>query len=287
MGDSPTLLAVHRTRIRAEAPGVGNRGQTTFSLAFTKEIGGKTWSVPYFLTALILGALCACTQLTPRANVPYEERPSSNFNERRPNYVIIHYTTHDDAERSLSTLTDPMREVSAHYLVARGGAIYYLVDELARAWHAGDSYWGGTRDLNSASIGIELDNNGEEAFSEPQIESLLALLADLKARYKIPAANFLGHGDITPGRRSDPGARFPWRRLSEHGFGLWCEPPYPKVPEAADTALLLTALGYDTRDLEAAVAAFKRHFTPEDPAIEMTEEDRALLYCLVAKKTRE
>ncbi|HXV10155.1 MAG TPA: N-acetylmuramoyl-L-alanine amidase, partial [Burkholderiales bacterium] len=141
---------------------------------------------------MILAGLPACTQIAPRANVPYEERPSPNFNERRPNYVIIHYTSHDDAERSLSTLTDPMREVSAHYLVARDGTIYYLVDELARAWHAGDSYWGGTRDLNSSSVGIELDNNGEEPFSEPQIESLLKLLADLKVRYKIPAANFLG-----------------------------------------------------------------------------------------------
>jgi N-acetylmuramoyl-L-alanine amidase len=232
----------------------------------------------------VLATLGACTQITPRANVSYEERPSPNFNERRPNFVIIHYTTHDNAERSLSTLTDPLREVSAHYLVARDGTIYYLVDELARAWHAGDSYWGGTRDLNSASIGIELDNNGEEPFTEAQIESLLKLLADIKARYKIPAANFLGHGDVAPVRRSDPGRRFPWRRLAEHGFGLWCEPPYPKAPDAADTALLLAALGYDTRDLDAAVAAFKVHFVPDDPSEEMTAEDQALLYCLVAKK---
>jgi N-acetylmuramoyl-L-alanine amidase len=232
----------------------------------------------------VLAALCACTQITPRANVSYEERPSPNFNERRPNFVIIHHTTHDNAERSLATLTDPLREVSAHYLVARDGAIYCLVDELARAWHAGDSYWGGTRDLNSASIGIELDNNGEEPFTEPQIESLLELLADIRARYKIPAANFLGHGDVAPVRRSDPGRRFPWRRLAEHGFGLWCDPPYPVVPEAADAALLLTALGYDTRDLEAAVAAFKRHFIPDDLSEGITAEHQALLYCLVAKK---
>lgn len=236
---------------------------------------------------VVLAALFACTQITPRANVSYEERPSPNFNERRPNYVIIHYTSHDDAERSLSTLTDPVREVSAHYLVARDGTIYYLVDELARAWHAGDSYWGGTRDLNSSSIGIELDNNGEEAFTEPQIESLLTLLADLKARYKIPAANFLGHGDVTPARRKDPGRRFPWKRLAEQGFGLWCEPPYPQVPDAPDPALLLTALGYDTRDLDAAVAAFKVHFVPEDFSEEMTAEHQALLFCLVAKKTSD
>ena len=233
----------------------------------------------------ILVALCACTQIAPRANVPYEERPSPNFNERRPNYVIMHHTTHDDAERSLATLTDPVREVSAHYLVGRDGTIYYLVDELARAWHAGDSYWGGTRDLNSSSIGIELDNNGEEPFTEPQIASLLKLLADLKVRYKIPAANFLGHGDIAPGRKNDPGANFPWRLLAQHGFGLWCDPPYPAVAESADTALLLTALGYDTRDLDAAVAAFKRHYLPDDPSEVMSAEQQALLYCLVAKKS--
>jgi len=236
---------------------------------------------------LVLLALGACTQIAPRTNVPYKERPSPNFNERRPNFVVIHYTSHDNAERSLSTLTDPLREVSAHYLVARDGTIYYLVDELARAWHAGDSYWGGTRDLNSASIGIELDNDGEEPYSEQQIESLLLLLADIKARYKIPAANFLGHGDIAPTRRADPGRAFPWKRLAGRGFGLWCEPPYPKVPNDADTALLLTALGYDTRDLDAAIAAFKRHFAPGDLTIEITEENRGLLLCLVTNKARE
>lgn len=236
---------------------------------------------------VVLFALCACTQIAPRANVPYEERPSPNFNERRPNFVIIHYTSHDNAERSLSTLTDPVREVSAHYLVARDGTIYYLVDELARAWHAGDSYWGGTRDLNSVSIGIELDNNGEEPFAEAEIESLLLLLADLKVRYKIPTANFLGHEDIAPERRSDPGRAFPWKRLADRGFGLWCEPPYPEVPDNTDTVLMLTALGYDTRDLDAAIAAFKRHFTPDDFSEEMSAQDRALLYCLVTKKAGE
>jgi N-acetylmuramoyl-L-alanine amidase len=113
---------------------------------------------------------------------------------------------------------------------------------------------------------------------------LLKLLADLKARYKIPAANFLGHGDVAPVRRKDPGPRFPWKRLAEQGFGLWCELPYPPVPGAPDTALLLTALGYDTRDLDAAVAAFKVHFVPDDLSGEMSAEHQALLYCLVAKK---
>jgi N-acetylmuramoyl-L-alanine amidase len=236
---------------------------------------------------VVLLALCACTQIAPRANVPYVERPSPNFDQRRPNFVIIHHTSNDGAEHALSTLTDPLRRVSAHYLIARNGTIYYLVDELARAWHAGDSYWGGSRDLNSASIGIELDNNGYEPFTESQIESLLALLADLKKRYKIPTANFLGHGDVAPERKTDPSERFPWKRLAERGFGLWCEPPYAEVPGESDTAALLAAFGYDTADLDSAVGAFKRHFVPEDASDEVTAEHRALLTCLIAKKTRD
>lgn len=239
------------------------------------------WSAAGLVLVL---ALCACTQIAPRANVPYIERPSPNFDERRPNFVIIHHTSNDGAEHALSTLTDPLRRVSAHYLVARDGTIYYLVDEHARAWHAGDSYWGGSRDLNSASVGIELDNNGEEPFSEPQIESLLRLLADLKERYKVPTANFLGHGDVAPQRKNDPSARFPWRRLAERGFGLWCDPPYPEAPGEPDAAVLLAALGYDTGDLGAAIAAFKRHFVPQDSSEEVTAEQQALLSCLVARK---
>jgi len=236
---------------------------------------------------VLLLALCACTQITPRANVPYVERPSSNFDERRPNFVIIHHTSNDEAERALSTLTDPLRRVSAHYLIARDGTIYYLVDEMARAWHAGESYWGGSRDLNSASVGIELDNNGDEPFTEPQIESLLMLLADLQERYKIPTANFLGHGDVAPTRKTDPSRRFPWKRLAEHGFGLWCEPPYPLAPPELDDTTLLAAFGYDVWDSEAAVAAFKRHFVPEDASVEVTAEHRVLLNCLVIKKTSD
>lgn len=235
----------------------------------------------------VLLALCACTQLTPRANVSYFERPSPNFDERRPNFVIIHHTSNDGSERALSTLTDPLRRVSAHYLIARDGTIYYLVDELVRAWHAGESYWGGNRDLNSTSIGIELDNNGEESFAETQVESLLVLLADLKERYKIPMANFLGHGDVAPRRKNDPSARFPWKRLAEHGFGLWCDPPYPENPGEGDPAVLLAAFGYDTSDLAAAIAAFKRHFAPHDTSEELTEENRALLRCLIAKKASD
>lgn len=233
------------------------------------------------LTVVMLGA---CAQLPVRTSLPVEQRPSPNFNERRPNFVIIHHTSNDSAEPALRTLTSPAAEVSSHYLIRRDGGVVYLVDEMARAWHAGDSYWGGNRDLNSSSIGIELDNNGDEHFAEPMMQSLLVLLADLKARYRIPAANFLGHGDVAPGRKTDPSRHFPWKRLADAGFGIWCDPPYPTAPAGADDALLLTALGYDTVRLEAARAAFRRRFLAVENPARLNETERGLLYCLISRK---
>jgi N-acetylmuramoyl-L-alanine amidase len=230
-------------------------------------------------------AITACAPLQPAftivPGVRTEHRPSPNFDQRRPSYVVLHHTTDDTAEEALGTLTSAASRVSSHYLISRDGTIFYLVDEAARAWHAGESFWAGQRDLNSASIGIELDNNGIEPFGEPQIAALLVLLADLKARYKLPVTSFLGHGDIAPGRKVDPSALFPWRRLAQHGFGLWCDPPYPAAPAEVDTALLLQAFGYNVWNLDAAVSAFKRRFLPEDPSPIMTERDRSVLYCLV------
>ena len=237
--------------------------------------------------AILVLAAAACAPLPPRTGLPVEVRPSPNFDERRPNFVILHHTSDENAAQALATLRDPARKVSSHYLIARDGKIYYLVDELARAWHAGESYWGGNRDLNSASIGIELDNDGEEPFAGAQIEALLALLADIRERYGIPAANILGHGDVAPGRKVDPSRWFPWQQLAEHGFGLWCDPPYSPAPPDLDTATLLAVFGYDVANLEAAIAAFKRHFAPHDASQEMTEQDRALLQCLVSRRQEQ
>ena len=244
-----------------------------------------TWRAIFFRlqTGAIVIALAACAPLTPRTTLPAVVRPSSNFDARRPNYVIIHYTGDADAGRALRTLTDPLTKVSAHFLIARDGTLYQLVDERARAWQAGESYWGGDRDVNSASLGIELDNDGDEPFAEPQIAKLIALLADLKERYAIPAANFLGHVDVAPRRKMDPGRQFPWRRLAQLGYGIWCDAPYPAAP-SGDDALLLAALGYDTSDLDAAIVAFKTHFAPDDDAPEMNDANRALAYCLIGKK---
>ncbi len=234
---------------------------------------------------LLTMAVAACAPLLPQyTSLPVETRPSPSFNERRPNFIVLHHTSNDTAAHALGTLTNAARKVSAHYLIGRDGRIYYLVDELARAWHAGESYWGGNSDLNSASIGIELDNDGEEPFAEAQITALLELLADLKQRYAIPAANFLGHGDVAPGRKVDPSRWFPWQRLAGHGFGLWCDPPYPPAPPEADSVTLLAAFGYDVSNFYAAALAFKRRFAPHDALQEMTAQDRAHLHCLVLRK---
>ena len=237
------------------------------------------------LLLLLPLVLAACAQAPQRAGIPSTWHPSPNFDARRPDFVILHHTSDETAAKALQVLTDPLRAVSAHYLVARDGTIYQLVDERARAWHAGVARWGADQDVNSDSIGIELDNDGEEPFAEAQVEALLALLADIEARYPIPAANFLGHGDVAPGRKVDPSRYFPWRRLAEHGFGLWCDPPLAPPPEDFDAATELQAFGYDASDLDAAVRAFKRHFGVEDGSAVLTEAERAMLQCLV-RKTR-
>lgn len=233
-------------------------------------------------------ALNACSISPHQTSLANAWIPSPNFNERRPNFVVIHHTSNDDSARALATLRDPIRELSAHYLIGRDGRLYQLVDELARAWHAGASYWGGNTDINSSSIGIELDNNGEEPFAEAQIATLLALLADLRERYKIPAANFLGHGDVAPRRKVDPGRYFPWERLAAEGFGLWCDPREPFAPSNLDSVSALQAFGYDVSDPAAAIAAFRRHYRGEesrpDAAAGLSEEELGLAQCLVERK---
>jgi N-acetylmuramoyl-L-alanine amidase len=242
--------------------------------------------------ALAIGAaaVAACAPLQPQGpNLPVVWQPSPNFDERRPNFVILHQTTNDAAERALRTLSDPLKKVSAHYLVERDGTIHQLVDERARAWHAGASYWGGQTDLNSASIGIELDNNGEEPFAKAQIAALLPLLADLKARYNVPSANFLGHGDVAPGRKVDPSRHFPWKRLAGQGFGLWCDDP-PPAPPSFDVVLGLRALGYKVGDGDTAsdaTRAFRRHWGSGDEAADTLDDiDKAMLHCLVGLRER-
>jgi len=230
-------------------------------------------------------ALSACATSPPRVgSADAQWQPSPNHGPRKANYIILHHTSSDTLERALTTLTNPLTEVSSHYLIDRNGRVFQLVDENQRAWHAGESYWGGHTDMNSASIGIELVNNGKEPFAPAQIKALLALLSDIRSRHKIPRANFLGHADVAPGRKTDPSALFPWRQLAQSGFGLWCDPPYETPPENFDNMLGLAAIGYDVRDPIRAISAFKLHFAPNGEA-DMTEADRGMLYCLVKNVT--
>lgn len=232
---------------------------------------------------------CACLLAVGCARMPAGtsdhpiQVPSPNHNERRPNYVILHQTSNDHAEDALRTLTDPARQVSAHYLIARDGTVFQLVDEQRRAWHAGASWWGGNTDLNSASIGIELDNNGDEPFAETQIARLLDLLGELRDRYRIPAANFIGHGDIAPRRKVDPSRHFPWERLAQQGFGLWCQQP-EAGEETTNPMLALQAIGYDIADPQAALAAFRRHFLGTDAEGEISPAEKRLMRCLIGEK---
>jgi len=234
------------------------------------------------LSLLLAGLLGACAPLPERAGIPTTWVPSPNFNTRSPAFVVVHYTSSLSAAHALRTLTNPVAEVSAHYLIGRDGNIVQLVDERMRAWHAGESRWGAAIDVNSASIGIELDNDGLEPYPPVQIDALLELLADLSERHHVPAANVIGHSDVAPTRKRDPGPLFPWRTLAAHGFGLWCEPPLAPAAPGFDPLLGLRAIGYDTRDAAAAISAFRLHFAPELPADAPLERDSALIQCLVA-----
>lgn len=225
--------------------------------------------------------LSACAPLQRAGETPR----SPNFDARRPNYVILHHTTNESVERSLNTLTDPERKVSAHYLIARDGTIYPLVDESQRAWHAGESWWAGQTDMNSASIGIELDNNGDEPFAEAQMAALIPLLQQIVERNRIPPNNIIGHGDVAPGRKVDPSRHFPWRRLAEAGLGLWCPQPPASAPAGFDPMLGLAVLGYDLLRPEAALAAFRRHFLGDDSGAPLNAGELALLSCLISQKT--
>ncbi len=205
---------------------------------------------------------------------------TTNFNMRKPNFVVIHHTAQNSCDQTLSTFTLPRTQVSAHYVICKDGVIHHMLNDYLRAWHGGIAKWGNVTDVNSSSIGIELDNNGFEAFSGYQISSLLQLLDTLKRRYSIPAANFIGHADIAPKRKNDPNIYFPWKLLADKGYGLWYSDTTGMVlPEAFSTTRALRLIGYDVADSTAAILAFKRHFIQDTTAI-MTDDDRKILFNL-------
>jgi N-acetylmuramoyl-L-alanine amidase len=219
----------------------------------------------------------------PVQPVPEEWVGTTNFGLRKPNYVVIHHTAQKSTAQTLKTFTLPRTQVSAHYVIGRDGKIYHMLNDYLRAWHGGSAKWGNATDINSSSIGIELDNNGFEPFAEVQISSLLQVLAELKKNNNIPAANFIGHSDIAPGRKVDPNANFPWKKLAENGYGLWQDSVLDSVPETFNPDEALRIIGYDIKNLDYAIRSFKLHFIQTDLSPMLNEYDKQVLYNLYKK----
>ena len=226
------------------------------------------------------------------AGVSIIETPSPNFNERQlpVSMIVLHYTGMQSAEAALARLTDPAAEVSAHYLIDEDGTIHRLVAEDKRAWHAGQSHWRGITDVNSASIGIELVNPGHEfgyrEFAPAQIEALIPLLAEIKDRYEITRGSIVGHSDIAPTRKQDPGEFFPWAQLARLRLALPRPTKNLMDPLWSDAGFLLALerFGYEVTDKLAAVVAFQRRFRPELIDGEIDGECRCLLLALLLPK---
>ncbi len=208
---------------------------------------------------------------------------SINFGIRKPNFVVLHHTAQKSTDHTIRTFTvKGQSEVSAHYVVGRDGKVVHMVNDYLRAHHAGIGKWGNDTDINSSSIGIEIDNDGLEPYSPAQIQSVLKVLATLKKHYKIPTANFIGHSDIAPNRKLDP-HDFPWKLFAEKGFGLWYDDLLNTPPEDFDAKVALRVVGYDVSNLSAAIVAFKRHFVQTDITPILTPADKLILFNLYKK----
>ncbi len=227
--------------------------------------------------------LAACTHAPPR-NPLAQWVPSNNEGPRLPILIVIHATEQESVHESLDTLRgeNSTGPVSAHYLIGRDGERYQLVADERRAWHAGSGRWGTITDLNSASIGIELDNDGGAPFPAAQIESLLILLDDLCTRHRIPRTQVIAHADLAPVRKSDPNHLFPWQRLAQAGFGIWPQPPFETPPTEFDPWMALRVIGYSLEDPAATVRAFHRRFRGvEVSSGDLDGRDLELLYALM------
>ncbi len=199
------------------------------------------------------------------------DTPSPNFDERAlpVSMIVLHYTGMPDAQSALARLASPEARVSCHYLIDEDGTVYRMVDEEKRAWHAGKSRWRGIGDVNSASVGIEIVNPGHEfgyrPFPDEQIAALIPLLADIKERHGVSRGNVVGHSDVAPARKEDPGELFPWEALAKRRLAM----PSPTRglidPFWTDAAFLLALerFGYDVSDPQKAVIAFQRRFRPD------------------------
>ncbi len=220
------------------------------------------------------------------------DHPSPNFGERAlpVSMIVLHYTGMETGEAAIERLTDPEAGVSAHYVIKEDGTILRMVTEDKRAWHAGNSFWRGITDVNSASVGIEIVNPGHEfgynPFPEAQVEALIPLVAEIKERHGITRGNVVGHSDVAPKRKQDPGELFPWHQLARLRLAL----PRPTKnlvdPGWSDSAFLLALerFGYDVSDSLAATVAFQRRFRPELIDGTIDGECRSLLLALLLPK---
>lgn len=217
--------------------------------------------------------------------------PSPNFDARKSviDMLVFHYTGRPDLKESLGWLTDPAKKVSAHYLIGEEGRIFQLVEEKNRAWHAGVSYWAGKKDINSCSIGIELQNPGHEfgyqEFPSSQIEALVSLSKEIIARHSIPRTRVLGHSDVAPTRKFDPGEKFPWEILAREGIGRWPgKISKGGTPDLVTFKTPLQDLGYEISEeggVEKIIKAFQRHWHPENVTGQPNAETYARLIALL------
>jgi N-acetylmuramoyl-L-alanine amidase len=222
------------------------------------------------------------------------DSPSPNYDDRDQaiSMVVLHYTGMQDAESAIARLRDPEARVSCHYLIAEDGQILRMVAEEHRAWHAGLSYWRGISGVNGCSIGIEIVNPGHEygyrPFTDEQMEALLPLLSAMVTRYSVVPANVVGHSDVAPARKEDPGELFDWARLARHGLAI-ARPSRNLIdPHWTDGGFLLALerWGYDVSDGQKAVIAFQRRFRPELLDGMIDGECRAILLQLLLDRER-
>ena len=225
----------------------------------------------------------------------HHERPSPNFNDRQLpiTMVVLHYTEMKPVETALDKLCDPESGVSAHYLISEDGEVTQMVAEDKRAWHSGVAFWRGHKDVNSASIGIELDHPGHALgyrdFAEAQIDALIPLLHDIIQRHDIPRTNVVAHSDVAPARKTDPGELFPWDRLAEYDLCL----PKPRKLELGNPFdndgafyLALERFGYDVTDGHKAIEAFQRRWRPEKIDGNIDGQICAILFQLLVDRDR-
>ncbi|MEZ7814021.1 MAG: N-acetylmuramoyl-L-alanine amidase [Paracoccaceae bacterium] len=211
--------------------------------------------------------------------------PSPNFGERKggavPELIVLHYTAMADLQETLARICDPLTEVSAHYLISKTGLIYGLVDEAKRAWHAGQGQWAGRGDVNSRSIGIELENSGAEPFAALQMQALADLLINLEMRLQIPPHGVIGHSDMSPQRKSDPGKHFDWRALALQGVSVWPALNLSPVPVSL-FAPAARAFGYSEGTDAQVLTAFRLRFCPHVTGL-LSSQDAALAHDLARR----